>query len=142
SQIRAAFPSVPYPGDHILSNCWCDECAWSVRKLRGKSWKKLRLEDLGSSDGGAMSPRGFRYFLPGLLCLAVQHPESDAGSEIVGGLVVSDAEHSPKAIDLRNQTLVGLSLRQRRVILEFLLWLGKQKWTAPILFEAAIKNVR
>jgi hypothetical protein len=35
AEIRAAFPVCPYPGDAVLSDCWCDECEFSVRNLRG-----------------------------------------------------------------------------------------------------------
>src|SRR5262249_36736479 len=90
AEIRAAFPKTSHPGDHILSDCWCDECAWSVRNLRGKSWKQLRVEDI-SGDGGNLSLRAFCYYLPGLMCLAVQHPdELSLASTIIGGFIASD----------------------------------------------------
>ena len=40
-KIRAAWRVLPYRGDHVLSDCWCEECEYSVRSLRGKSWKQI-----------------------------------------------------------------------------------------------------
>ena len=141
AEIRAAFPAAPYPGDATLSDCWCEECAWSVRNLRGKSWKQLRVEDVGG-DGGCLSHRAFRYYLPGLLCLTVQHPdEFSLSSEVNGRLVVHDRAGPEEAREV-SETVRRLSPRQRRVLERFLLWLGGQGWQAPILVEAALTAVR
>src|SRR5689334_12412010 len=55
AEIRAAFPAIPYPGDATLSDCWCEECAWSLRNLRGKSWMQLRIEDGIGGEGAILS---------------------------------------------------------------------------------------
>ncbi len=140
AEIRAAFPADPYPGDHILSNCWCEECAASVENLRGKSWTELRVGDVGG-DGGLLSHAAFGYYLPGLLCLSVLHPnEWGLASEINGLLVVSDLDPPEGAARVRER--VGrLSPRQRRAVGRFLRWLGGQGWQAPLLVEAALAAV-
>jgi hypothetical protein len=140
SEIRAAFPASPYPGDNVVSDCWCDECEFSVRNLRGKSWKQLRLEDF-NGENSYMSPRAFRYYLPALLCLAVQHPDSFLASEINARLVVSDRD-TPEQVKVVQETKSQLSARQRRAVAKFLEWLGGQGWQAPILVEAALKVIR
>ncbi len=140
AEIRAAFPSAPFPGDGILSDCWCEECAWSVRNLRGKSWKQLRVEDIGG-DGGSLSARAFRYYLPGMLCLAVQHPEDlSLASEINARLVASDLD-PPERVESVRETVSRLSPRQRRVVVRFLRWVGHQGWQAPMLIDAALSAV-
>jgi hypothetical protein len=141
AEIRAAFPATPYPGDATLSDCWCEECAWSLRNLRGKSWKQLRVEDVGG-DGGYLSHKAFRYYLPGLLCLAVQHPdELDLSCEINARLLISDKDASKDAAEVQ-ETVRRLSTRQRGVMSRFLLWLRDQGWQAPMLIEAALRAVR
>ncbi len=141
AEIRAAFPASPYPGDDVLSDCWCDECEFSVRNLRGKSWKQLRLEDF-NGENAHMSPRAFRYYLPGLLCLAVQHPDKlNFACEVSARLIVSDL-HPPQAADTVREIVSHLSVKQRRSLTRFLEWLGGQGWQAPILVEAALRAVR
>jgi hypothetical protein len=141
AEIRAAFPALSYPGDAVLSDCWCDECEFSVRNLRGKSWRQVRLEDF-NGENAQMSPRAFRYYLPGLLCLAVQHPdELDLACEVNARLIVSDLDPPERAKAIR-ETLSRLSVRQRRAVARFLQWLGGQGWQAPILVEAALKAVK
>jgi hypothetical protein len=142
AEIRAAFPAAPYPGDATLSDCWCDECAWSLRNLRGKSWMRLRVEDGVGGEGAFLSVRAFRYYLPGLLCLAVQHPdEYSLSSRVNEGLVVSDGAATKEAEAVR-ETVHRLSPRQRGVLARFLFWLDGQGWQAPILIEAALGAVR
>ncbi len=142
AEIRAAFPAKPYPGNATLSDCWCEECEWSVRNLRGKSWMQLQVEDGVGVEGAILSYRAFRYYLPGLLCLAVQHPdESHLASEINGRLVVLDRDVPERAEAVR-ETVHRLSPRQRGVVARFLLWIGDQGWQAPILIEAALRAVR
>jgi hypothetical protein len=140
AEIRAAFPASPYPGDAILSDCWCDECAFGVRNLRGKSWKELRLDDF-NGENDHLSPRAFRYYLPALLCLAVQHPDDlKLSCEVNSRLIISDLAPPQRSKQVR-ETITSLSLRQRRVLVRFLRWLGDQGWQAPVLVDAAVKAV-
>jgi hypothetical protein len=142
AEIRAAFPATPYPGDATLSDCWCEECEWSVRYLRGKSWMQLGVEDCVGGVGAFLSVRAFRYYLPGLLCLSVQHPdELNLATEINARLVVMDGAAPTEAEAIR-ETARGLSPRQRNVVARFLFWLGDQGWQAPLLIEGALGAVR
>jgi hypothetical protein len=141
AEIRAAFPTSPYPGDAILSDCWCEECEFSVRNLRGKSWKQLRLEDF-NGENASLSHEAFRYYLPGLLCLAVQHQEeSTLACEVSGRLVVSDLDSSEQSDEVL-KTVSRLSLKQRGALARFIQWSAGQGWQAPLLVEAALKAVR
>lgn len=141
AEIRAAFPASPYPGDAVLSDCWCGECEFSVRNLRGKSWTQLRQEDFNGSNA-ELSLGAFRYYLPGLLSLAVQDPDELILACRVNGLfVVSDLDPPEKAEEVR-ETVNCLSIKRRRVVARFLQWLADQGWQAPILVDAALKAVR
>jgi hypothetical protein len=141
AEIRAAFPPTPYPSDQILSKCWCEECAWSVRRLRGKSWKQVRPEDFNPGDGGHLSSRAFRYYLPALLAFAVQHPdEVHFASEINGRLVFFTGQREDK-LEAVQQTVSHLSKLQRTMLIRFLQWLQNQGWQAPMLIDAAVKAV-
>ena len=142
SEFRAAWPTTPYPGDRVLSDCWCDECEFSVRHLRGKSWKEISTGDIGD-EGGCMSPEAFRYYLPGILALSVQHPdEGHLASEINRRFVFSDHPHERREARADLSRLVGaLSPRQRKVLLYYFDWLANQDWQAPILISAAKRAV-
>jgi hypothetical protein len=141
TEIRAAFPAAPYPGDVSLSDCRSNECEWSVRSLRGKSWMQLRVEDVGG-DGAFLSVRAFRYYLPGLLCVALQHPDATHLASEINARFVVLARAPPAATEVVLETVLRLSLRQRGVIARFLLWLNEQGWQAPVLIEAALRAVR
>jgi hypothetical protein len=136
AEIRAAFPVTPYPGNYLLSDCWCEECAWEVRNLRGKSWKELTLDDIGE-EGARMSERAFRYYLPALLCLAVQHPDSWTGSKIVDRFVVSD-QAAPAAKERLAMLIRQFSARERRALVQFFKWSGDQAQEPAIRIESAI----
>jgi hypothetical protein len=142
AETRAAFPAAPYPGDAMLSHCWCEECVWSVRNLRGKPWTQLRIEDGVGGEGGFLSDRAFHYYLPGLLCLALQHPdETHLASEINARLVVLDRA-APTEAEVVVERVRRLTPRQRVVIVRFLIRLSDQGWQAPVLTEAALSAVR
>jgi hypothetical protein len=142
NQIHAAWPSSPYPGDHLLSDCWCVECEFSVSSLRGKSWKQLRPEDVGG-ETGHMSPEAFRYYIPGILSLSVQDPdEINLSCEINVRFVFSDHSHERPESQENLARLVGsLSQRQRKVLVEYFEWLAHQDWQAPLLIDAAKRAV-
>ena len=142
AKIRAAWPATPYPGDHILSNCWCEECAFSVRDLRGKSWKQLTVGDLGSGSG-ELSADAFLYFLPGILSLSIQDPDGDhLAGEVNRWFVYSDSEYEPAGASERIARLVSrLSQRQREVLLEYLDWLAAEDWQAPMLIASAKRAI-
>jgi hypothetical protein len=101
----------------------------------------LALEDFNGQNA-QMSSRAFRYYLPALLCLAVQHPdELCLACEVNGGLVVSDLDPPERAEAIR-EMVSRLSIMQCRALVRFLRWLGDRGWQAPILVEAALKAVR
>ncbi len=118
-EIRAAFPASVHPGDAVLSDCWCDECEFSVRNLRGKAWKQVRLEDF-NGENGHLSRRVFSYWLPALLSLAVQHPGNlKLACEVNARLIVSDLNPPEQAESVR-ETISHLSVTQRHVVARFL----------------------
>lgn len=142
AEIRAAFPATPYPGDDTLSDCWCDECEWSVRNLRGKSWKQVRIEDGIGSEGASLSVRACRYYLPAMLCLAVQHPDDHRLASAINARLVVIGPAEPEEINTVGDTVRRLSPRQRGALVRFLIWVGGQGWQSPMLIEAALRAVR
>lgn len=141
AEIRAAFPVTPYPGDQVLSDCWCEECAWAVHRLRGKSWKRVKLGDFNASDGGRLSNQSFRYYLPAMLSFAVQYPdELHFASEITARLTTI-APASDDRIQTFQQSLNGLSKRQRKTLVYFFEWLRAQGWQSSLLIDTAISAI-
>jgi hypothetical protein len=102
---------------------------------------QLCVADVGG-EGAFHSVRAFRYYLPGLLWVALQHPDAThLASEINARFVVLDRA-PPTEADVVLETIRRLSPRQRGVIARFLLWLNEQGWQAPVLIEAALRAVR
>lgn len=165
-EIRAAFPASAYPGDAtLLGDCRCEECEWSVHNLRGKSWMQLLIEDM-DGEGNMLSHEAFRYYLPGLLCLAVQHPvesmlecviierlsvflqqrpaKAEAVTETVCQLTPMQPDHANQLdkVDSVTETVRQLTPMQRGAVERFLRWVGGSDLHAPIVIEAALQTVR
>jgi hypothetical protein len=138
AEIRAAFPVTPYPGDCVLSDCWCEECAWEVRRLRGKSWKQAKIEDFNASDGGRLSRQSFRYYLPSMLSFAVQYPDELHFASEINARFTAIAPASDDQIQMVQQNLNGLSKHQRTTLVSFFEWLREQSWQSSLLIDAAI----
>ncbi len=144
--VMAAFSRVPYPGDEALTSCDCDDCRWEVAQFRGKKWTRLSLDDFGAEDGDAnearLTPAAFHYFLPGLILLALDHPE--AASSILGKVIrrftVSDVERE-SARSKANQILRRLSARQRQVLVEVIRGAGESVPHVPVIWQSAVANL-
>lgn len=119
AEILAAFPPTPYPGDRMLSDCWCEECAWSVRNLRGKSWKQAQLEDFNLGDGGRVSTDAFGYYLPAMLTLAIRHPDETHLACEINSRFVTFIESRDNEIETIQQTVSRLSKPQRTTLVHF-----------------------
>ncbi len=143
AEIRAAWPVTPYPGDHILSDCWCEECEADYRKLRGKSWKQVKLANFCGENGRiGLGPEAFAYYLPGILILSVQESDDFDPCNVIGRFVFSDhqAEGPERQQDIR-QLVGSFSKRQRQVLLFYFDWLSRQGWQAPMLITAAKRAI-
>lgn len=140
AQLWQAFPSTPYPGDHILTDCYCEECSHSIRSLRGKSWKEVKLEDL-NSDSSQLGDDAFRYYLPALLSISLQHPDDDMiPARVSGRLVVFDTDPRAKDHSSRITSLVAqITKRQRNVVAVYLDWVAQRELQSPVLIEAGKK---
>lgn len=135
AEIRSAFPHTPYPGDQVLSDCWCEECSWAVRNLRGKSWKQIKLDDI-NGDGDQMTDDAFRYYLPALLSLSVQHPsEYHLASRVTSRLVACDRD-PPERAETIQKMVSSLSKLQRTALGRFLDWLDGKYNLDPIIGAA------
>jgi hypothetical protein len=103
---------------------------------------QIRVEDCVVGEGAYLSARAFRYCPPGLLCLAVRHPdELHLASEINARPVVIDRS-APKETEADLETVRRPSPRKREVIARFLQWLSDQGWQAPALIDAALRAIR
>jgi hypothetical protein len=146
--IEAAFAAVPHPGENLLEGCHCDECRWSVSRFVGKDWRSLSHEDAVSDQPDAvianLSPSAFRFFLPGLMRLAIQH--EDEGDmidfDIEACLTVSDASRDLAAELARIQRRLDLlNEDQRRSIIGFLEHLQAGGSHIPEVLRSASQNV-
>ncbi len=121
----AAFSKVPRPAEDALTDCDCDESQFEVAGFWGKTWFRLGLDDfhgeVGDANEAFLTPAAFHYFLPGLILLAIDHPECREHllASIVRCLV--PLEHEGEAGRDRVAPYFNrLSPRQKRVIGELL----------------------
>jgi hypothetical protein len=138
--IRAAWPATPYPGDHVLSDCWCEECEFSVRSLRGKSWKQLRPNDI-NGETSHMSNGAFAYYLPGLLLLSIKHDMDGLDGYVLGHF--SSLETQSKTFDHAQQSehLLRMASRfsdaQRTALSRYFDWIDQQGFQCPAFVRSA-----
>jgi hypothetical protein len=135
-RINAAWPSTPYPGDHVLSDCWCDECQLSVSSIRGKSWPQLKIEDT-NSETCRLSTAAFLYYLPALLTLSLRYPEELHLSGLINGRFIRcDIAPSDGDVEI-HKILRRLSKVQKHVLNDYLEWQASQGWQPMLLIEPA-----
>ncbi len=67
--IEIAFSETPYPGDHNITHCPCDECTEIAGYFAGKTWKGHRVNDLRCHETALFhcTPDAFRYYLPAFM---------------------------------------------------------------------------
>jgi hypothetical protein len=141
-----AFSRTPPPGEDALTSCNCEECRWDVARLRGKKWTRLSPDDFGASDGGAnfalLTPSAFHYYLPGLLLLALDHPDlaPEFIAKIINRLTAPDSTAEARLPRIA-QLIKRLTLRQREVLVEFLHQAAPSTPHVPPIWEAAIASL-
>ncbi len=140
-QIDEAWDQSPYPGDDVLSDCWCEECEDAMSLIRGKSWMELTADDLDLMHS-RMEPDAFLYYLPGLLYLAI-----DSGSEyliadrVCAEFVVADIGDPSQKLNIIRHIISGLTEQQRAVLIAFFNWMRSRDWTADLLIDCACDTI-
>lgn len=72
--ILAAFPDEPAPPPEALRSDHCLECAELGERFSGKAWSQLVAADLaGNPAVSLLTPAGFRYLLPAMMLLSMEH---------------------------------------------------------------------
>lgn len=127
--VKAAFSSVPYPGDENLIRGSSVEAQEIQEFFRGKRWEEITLEKLRghptmvSSDGPAfMTVEAFHYYLPAYLMIIIdKKPEADVIPEfIINTLSVTDApEQRRKWYEARVARFTKAQRRAIKSVLEY-----------------------
>lgn len=145
-EVTFAFSKVPPPGDEALTSCDCEECRWEVGRFRGKRWNRLGPDDFGAEDGGAnvalLTPAAFHYFLPGLILVALDHPEERGIilHKVICRLAASDREGEASRAEV-DRFIGRLSGRQRRVLVEFIRRAEGSEPHVPMIWQSAVANL-
>jgi hypothetical protein len=140
--IRAAFPIGEAPSPDAMRNDHCPECSETTARFMGKPWSELVAEDLGGNpEPGCLTAIGFRYYLPAMMLLSLEHPRQlDCFPDGVTGQL------SPKGSSLSPQDADRLKFTQAqaRAIVAFLRFLElfkKMEWSGPGWPDDAILSV-
>jgi hypothetical protein len=143
--IETAWPLTPYPGDHILSDCWCDECEYAVSNLRGKSWIEITRSDL-NGENARLADASFQYYMPSLLRFSLNDPDDTwVSGEIMGRFVAIEMQPATNDQQERIERVRHLGAQltdaQRPVLAQYFRWVGEQGWQFPRFTEVATKCV-
>jgi hypothetical protein len=139
---RAAFPVCEAPSPDAMRNDHCPECSETCARFIGKSWTELVAEDLsGNPAPGCLTATGFRYYLPAMMLLSLEHTRQlDCFPDGVIG------ELSPKRTSLsaRDADRLRFTQAQAQAIVAFLRFLElfrKLEWSEPGWPDEAIVSV-
>jgi hypothetical protein len=147
-QLDPLFGEVVYPGHSALADSFPNEWESALKKLHGKDWKSVRWEDF-EFDGnigetvGALSVKGFIYFLLGLIRLVLT--DSDRRYSIVHALLhrftVPEDSSYPKTE--QKKILAALSSERRKFLMTFLAAMRDAESTlCPVIIDAAILSLK
>lgn len=126
--LHAAFGAETYPGDEHLAlrqpGCTGHDGEGVARFFRGKSWQEITAESIWADeelDPNAFlfffAPRGFAYFLPGLLSLSLDLDAPYEPSEAVAFALTPPGPDGSKELHALFEARVGeLGAEQRRVV--------------------------
>ena len=135
-RVNSAWPATPYPGDQLLSDCWCHECQFSVSSLRGKNWRQLKIEDT-SGETCRLNRQAFLYYLPALLALSLRYPDEVRLPCLINERFIQcDISPTDEEEGIR-KLLRSLSTIQKHVLCDYLDWMARQKWQPLLLIEPA-----
>lgn len=136
--LNSAFADRPYPGDEHLAlrqpGCTGHDGEGVARFFRGKAWQEITAESIVADDEldpnaflFFFAPRGFAYFLPGLLSLSLDLDAPYEPSEAVAfALTPPGAEASAELHSLFEARVGELGPEQRRVVRRVLEYLAEE----------------
>ena len=139
---RAAFLAREAPSPDAMRNDHCPECGETCARFIGKSWSELVAEDLsGNPSPGCLTATGFRYYLPAMMLLSLEHTRELDGfpDGVIGQL-------SPKvtSLSMRDAERLRFTPAQTQAIVAFLRFLElfrKVEWSEPGWPDEAILSV-
>lgn len=147
-ELNSAFRDVVYPGDRALGDSYPNEWESTLRNLHGKDWRSVKGEDFDSQGGiiegvQALSLKGFIYFLPGLIRIAL----TDAAHRqiVVDALLtqftVPDYLSGDAAEEKR--IVAALSPARRNFLVRFFTAMREADPTlCPVVVDSAIFNLK
>jgi hypothetical protein len=144
-KVITAFMGVEYPGDEFVRADTSDDSLFALANLLGKHWQGLSNAHLAPSHDealGALSEKGFRYYLPGLLLLCLDEPE--ASTQLPNAIVdrfTAGKYHDQESITRKERRIAILSRRQRLVVSAFFRYLKTVDEHCPELLADAERNV-
>ncbi|NNN06160.1 MAG: hypothetical protein HKL90_09700, partial [Elusimicrobia bacterium] len=92
SAIAAAFSDVPRPQEGRIALPSADDREDIESVFRGRHWRDMPVDallrhHLLAQSLSSMTLEAFRFFFPGFLLLAVDHPVSDIADEVLFDLI-------------------------------------------------------
>jgi len=125
--IKAAFATVPYPGDDNITRCThedCLECADIATHFRGANWRDCTLEQLWKYHSAIcmFTPEALHYFLPAYMLQSLGHwyDFDEIAFSIACQLLPAKADASTDEQEYRTKRWAIFNRQQREVIAEYL----------------------
>ena len=147
-ELDKLFSEAKYPGDTALADTYPNEWEAMLKQLHGKHWRQVTVKDFDSQGGviegvQALGHKGFIYFLPGLLRLALT--EEDHRYPIVSALLTrfTHPDYAEEVLS-RQQAIIGaLTTEQREFLIRFFHEsLTIEETLCPTIVKSAVENLK
>jgi hypothetical protein len=147
-ELDKLFAEAKYPGDMALADAYPNEWEATLKRLQGKHWRSVVVKDFDSQGGitegvQALGLKGFHFFLPGLLRLALTEPEHRY--PIVDALLTRFTHPDEAAEECaRQQAIVSaLTVEQRDFLARFFAEsLAQEETLCPVMVKCAVENLK
>ncbi len=147
-ELEKQFSDVAYPGDQAVGDSYPNEWEPTLRRLHGKDWRQVTVDDFDSQGGliegvQALSLKGFIYFLPGLVRIALTQP--DHRYTIASALLplFTHPDYLGSSFERQQAIMTALSPQRREFLVRFFAAMQEAETTlCPVVVESAIANLR
>lgn len=124
-ELNRLFADVEYPGDGALGISSPSEWDSMLRRLRGKNWRAVTVDDFDAQGGleegvQALSLKAFIYYLPGLVRIALSDQNSRYAVSHALLSMFTWPDNLNRTPDQQNRVIAALSPARRSFLISFL----------------------
>ena len=145
-ELESLFGEFAHPGDKALASSLPNEWESIFEQLHGKNWHTVEISDFDSQGGiyegiQVLSVRGFVYFLPGLVRIALTQPRSEP---VISALLSQFAhlDRPGSSFQKQQKIIASLSPEQRNFLARFFAEMQRlDPLICSAISDSAIRNL-